>query len=109
MSEHTTDIKPHLDRSVDMLKPEIEQQLNARRNMVMHQTHQRSFKLSYALAPLALVFALWFSIMPEPGLTADEEALYEDIELLIVEGDLEFLDEMDVSSWLLEEEVTEAS
>ena len=108
MSEQTTDIKPHLDRSVDMLKPEIEQKLNARRNIVMQQSHRRGFKLSYTLAPLALIFALWFGIMPEPGLTADEEALYEDIELLIVEGDLEFLDEMDVSNWLVEEEVTEA-
>ena len=101
MSKQDT-INKALDKSCEQIRPEIEQQLNARRNLVMKNRHNRGFRLSYALAPLALVALVWFNL-PKPELSIEEQALYEDLELLIMEDDLEFLGEMDVADWLPEQ------
>jgi DNA replication initiation complex subunit (GINS family) len=101
MSKHDP-IKSALEQSCEQLAPEIEQKLNARRNLAISQSNRRSFRLAYALAPVALVALVWFNY-PQQQLTQEEQALYEDIELLIMEDDLQFLDEMDLSDWLPEQ------
>ena len=103
--KHNTPIAEQLNRSIDHLSPELEQQLNARVNLAKSGTHTNNYRrLSYALAPLALVVTIWFSMGENSGLTAEQHEIYDDLEYLIAQDELDFLGEMDVSDWLLEPE-----
>lgn len=95
-------LKHQLDRSCDLIDPMLEQQLNARVNLAKTHSRRNPFRLSYALAPLALVITVWFGVFNNNSLSEEEMAIYDDLELLIAEDELEFLDNMDVSDWIIE-------
>ena len=95
-------LKDELDRSCDLIDSQLQQKLNARVNLAKSESKRPPFRLAYALAPLALVITVWFNSYNDPGLTEDEIALYDDLELIIAEGELDFLDSMDVSDWIAE-------
>ena len=103
---YDTHLKQQLDHSCDLLSPELQQKLHARTNLAKSQARAKKTRFSYALAPIALVLTLWFSIMQEQGLSDEEQALYDDIELLLVQDELGFLEDMDVSSWMIEEQTS---
>jgi len=93
-----------LDDSCEQLSPSIQQKLNSRRNLAKRPRKTSWFpKVGFALAPLALLVAVWVQ-QPVSNLSGDQAALYDDIDLLLIEDQLEFLDEMDLSSWLDEEQ-----
>ena len=95
-------LKQQLDRSCDLMYPVLEQQIKARVNLAQNESKLTSFRLSYALAPLALLITVWFGVIDHNQLSEEELALYEDLELLIAEDELGFLEDMDVSDWDLE-------
>ena len=107
---HDNHLKNQLDRSVDQLSPELEQQLAARISLAKSQSRRSNRRIGYALAPVALAVTVWFGIMNESGLTQEEQNLYDDLEYLIAQDELGFLEEMDVSDWIIEPETnTETS
>ena len=95
-------LKEQLDRSCDLMDSQIEQKLNARVNLAKSESRRSSFRLSYALAPLALIITVWFGVVDHNPLSDEELAIYDDLELLIAEDELTFLDDMDVSDWVLD-------
>ena len=95
-------LKRQLDRSCDLIEPRLEQQLKARVNLAQSQSQRRAYRFGYAVAPLALFAAVWFGVADYNSLSDEELAIYDDLELLIAEDELDFLHNMDVSDWVLE-------
>ena len=92
--KHNTPIAEQLNRSIDDLSPELEQQLNARVNLAKSGTRTSSNRrLSYALAPLALVVTIWSSMGENSDLTAEQQGIYDDLEYLIAQDELDFLED----------------
>ena len=100
-------LNDHLDRSCELINTKLEQQLNARMSLAKSRSKNSRFLVGYALAPLALVVTLWLNTINDPELSEEDIQLYEDLELIIAEGELDFLDTMDVSDWL--DEVPEST
>ena len=102
MNDNNINIKNTLEQSCDDLKPTIEQQLNARRNLALREPTRRSWlKFAMTAVPLTLVFALWIQY-PEQHLSQEQAAFYNDIDYLLEEEEMDFLADMDVSNWLSE-------
>lgn len=93
-------IKEHLQQSCDQLSPQLQQQLNARRNLAQRgRSQRRLWQIGTAIAPVLLLASLWVNV-PEQQLSAEDEALYDDMALLIEAEELDFLEQLDVTDWV---------
>lgn len=103
---HDDHLKQQLDRSINTMTSQVEQQLLSRVSIAKSQAKHSNRKLGYALAPVAVVLTIWFSAMTNTGLSQEEQLFYDDLEYLISEDELGFLEDMDISDWILDAEIS---
>ena len=97
-----------LDLSSQKLKPNIQARLNANRRSAVDnlqsvdncQPKPWRFVISMAI-PIMLAVYIIFPLTSEPPVATTD--LYADLELLMDEEELDFLAEMEVSEWLIDE------
>ncbi len=95
-------IKQQLDRSCNMIDPKLEQRIASRVSLAKSGRSNSRKQWTYAFASVALVASLSIGLTNYQSLSEEEVAMYEDLELLIAEDELDFLETMDVSDWIIE-------